>query len=290
MFGLGPWPFRVLWVILPLTTGPLFATALADADEPFQTTASIGLWAVWAAVLVVSMVPRTTTLTAIRVAGPAGLVATIWAAVEVGGDATNAAIVGVCTAAAAIVALLSADLGRAFVAGSAYGAEQRLPLRAPAAVFIGPLPLAWAIAVAGIALGPILLAAQRWVAGAIVTAVGLPLAGFAIRSLHVLSRRWLVLVPAGVVLHDQMALREPVLFPRSDVLGLGPAAADTDALDLTLGSFGLALQIDLEQAIDVGLRRRDAGTDELALTPLRAFLFTPTQPGAVMRQYGEHSG
>ena len=60
-------------------------------------------------------------------------------------------------------------------------------------------------------------------AGAAATAVGAPLAAAAARRLHVLARRWVILVPGGVVVHDPLALREPVLMPRSSITTVAPA-------------------------------------------------------------------
>jgi len=100
------------------------------------------------------------------------------------------------------------------------------------------------------------------------------------RSLHTLSRRWAVFVPAGMVLHDPLTLLDPVLFQRSTVAGIGPAAAGSDALDLSQRAPGLALELALKEEVTftllVPLNRegRPATTTK--------FLFTPTRPGAVL--------
>ena len=76
--------------------------------------------------------------------------------------------------------------------------------------------------------------------------VGVPAAAIASRALHGLARRWVVFVPAGLVLHDLHAMVDPVLFPRSSIRRLGPAPTDPgDAVDLTQRALGLALELEL---------------------------------------------
>ena len=73
--------------------------------------------------------------------------------------------------------------------------------------------MAWAVLVAAVTAGPLLLAARLWVAGALLTALGAALAIVTARALHGLSERWAVLVPAGLVLHDPMTVTDPFLLP-----------------------------------------------------------------------------
>ena len=67
------------------------------------------------------------------------------------------------------------------------------------------------------------------------------------RILHRLSQRWFVFVPAGVVVVDQMALTDSLLVQRQRVDSIGPAPADTQANDLTVGAIGLALELRLTE-------------------------------------------
>jgi hypothetical protein len=174
-----------------------------------------------------------------------------------------------------------------FIDGSAYGHERRFALRVPTALVLGPIPLAAIAAVAGPIAGPLLLAAEQWVAGAFALAFGLPIAWLAIRSLHGLARRWVVLVPAGLVLHDSHALVEAVLFPRPLVSRLGPARAEGPAgrLDLTVGALGLALELDLVEPVAVSPRRRDR---TVQVEPASSLAFTPSRPGALLAAARDH--
>jgi hypothetical protein len=170
-------------------------------------------------------------------------------------------------------------VGDLFVNGSSYGDERRMALRPPAAVLAGPVVLAWMVVAGGLVAAPLLLAARAWVAGGLALVIGPPAAGLAARGLHGLARRWVVFVPAGIVLHDPLTLVEPVLFHRTTVTALGPAEVDTPATDLTQRAPGLVLELDLVEPVALGLvrPRNDPESVETA-----ALLFTPTRPGAVL--------
>lgn len=279
----GPWPARITWVLLPLALGPALGDALDGSTRSVALTGSVLAWAAWAAVLVAVLIPRTVSLTALRTIAPAALGAANWAAAA--GDRGVADLVAVTWAAIAVVAAFAPTTGECFVNGSSYGDERRMPLRVPGTLLLGPLPLAWVAAVAAPIGAPLLLAARQWVAAGVLTAVGAPAAVVAVRALHGLARRWLVFVPAGVVLHDLHALVDPVLFPRARIRRLGPAPAGAGgaggAKDLTLRSLGLALEVELAEPIEVAPRRPDR---RVQMEPVERVLFTPTRPGAVVQE------
>jgi hypothetical protein len=168
------------------------------------------------------------------------------------------------------------------VNGPAYPNERRFPLRVPGWLLIGPLPVAWAVAVGAPVAGALLLADRRWVAGGVLVGLGVPLAVVLVRALHGLSRRWVVFVPAGLVVHDHLALADPVLFMREMVETLGAAEADTDALDLTLGAPGLALELILLEKVPMTLAGRGRQRGESGSSA--RLMFTPTRPGAVLAE------
>jgi hypothetical protein len=273
-----PWLLRVAWAVLPFTAGPGLAAALDDRSLPVRTTASVGLWAVWAVVLVATLVPHPIALTVLRIAAPAGAAASAVAAL--GGHVPLGAAWWVVVLAVAFLP----ETGAWFVNGPAYPNERRFLLRAPGALLLGPLPLAWAVVVAAPTAGALLLAAEQWLLGALVLIIGLPLAGVLARSLHGLSRRWLVFVPAGVVVHDDLALADAMLFQRRGVKALRPAPADSDALDLSRGALGLALELVLGEPVTVNVTA--FGTPVGKATTCTAMLLTPTRPGAVLAEAG----
>ena len=90
----------------------------------------------------------------------------------------------------------------------------------------------------------------------------------------------MVFVPAGVVLHDPLVLADAVLLPRRQIVALGPALADTTATDLTDGAPGLVLEVQLADAVELGLREgRHAAAEPVTTDRL---LFSPLRPGALL--------
>jgi len=224
--------------------------------------------------MVAAAVPHPIALTTLRVLAPAGVAAVLGAAA---GGHGSALAVGWTVVVLAWV--FSPAVGARCVNGPAYPNERRYLLRAPGPLLFGPLPLAWALAVGGACAGPLLLAARQWAAGAACTAIGAPLAVVLVRSIHNLSRRWAVFVPAGFVLHDPLALLDPILFTRRTVTTLR-AATVGEGLDLTQGAPGLALELVLDDPVSLTLMKpgRRQGTPESAAR----VVFTPTRPGAVI--------
>jgi hypothetical protein len=268
-----------VWAALPFTVGPALADALEPSSTAVRAVASTVAWTIWAVVLVASLVPRTTSLTIVRIGAPAALAAAAWGALGESVDARDVVALawGVLTMAVA----LAAPTADAFVNGSSYGPECRLALRTPGPLLFGPVPLAWAVVAAGVVTGPLLLAAHSWFGGALAVAIGWPAAAVAIRAIHTLSRRWVVFVPAGMVLHDRLALTEPMLFPRALVQRLAPAEAGTGALDLTGRALGLVLHLTLTEAVTVGVAR---GRRPAELVGADQVLFTPGRPGALLAE------
>jgi len=256
------WWLRVAWVTLPITAGWAVAEAVASWSTPTRVVAAVLLWAMWGVVLVAVLAPHPLSLTAVRTAAPLALVVVILVVVS-GRASTVAEVVAVMGALTCAVIGGSPEIGITCAQGSAYGDEERFPLAVPPALFLGVLPLAVLAVGTGLAAGPLLLAAGAWAAGITAILVGLPLAALALRPLHQLSRRWLVLVPAGVVVHDPMTLTDPYLFTREHIAGLGPADPATRpperALDLRLGAARGSLALLLDQETDVQRRSRNRG-------------------------------
>lgn len=241
-----------------------------------RLVASSGLWLGWAVGMVAAFVPHPIALTALRVVAPAAVVAAVLAALG-----HHPSALAVAWAAVACAWAFAPAIGAASVNGPAYPNERRFLLRPPGPLLLGPLPTAWALAVAGIAAGPLLLAARRWVLGGLLLLVGWPLAALLLKSVHNLSRRWAVFVPAGMVLHDPLVLFDPMLFRRQDVAAMRPASARNPAyLDLSQRAPGLGVEMDLAEPTTVTMLRpgRREG-DPVEASRVR---FTPTRPGAVL--------
>lgn len=272
-----PWAMRAAWAILPIAAGPALGAALDGHSRPVQIVASTGLWVSWAAVVTATLVAHPIALTVLRVAAPAALMAALAAALD---GHPSAWAVG-STALALALAFLP-ETGARYVNGPAYPNERRMPLRVPGPLLLGILPLAWALAV-GVPAGVLLLlACRRWVAGGLLAVVGLPVAGLLLAAMNNLSRRWVVFVPAGLVLHDPIALADPVLFRRQIIEVLRPAPADTDSLDLTQRAPGLALELVLTEKVPMMLMRPGTRIGESGSSA--RLLFTPTRPGEVLKE------
>jgi hypothetical protein len=275
---IGVWPLRALWLVLPVTAGAAVADALAASAEPVRWTVAVALWALWAGTLLALLVPLPSTLTVARVVVPGAVAVTTWAVVA--GDPGAAGIIGLVLAGAATILVLLPVTGDVFVDGASYGTERRFALRAPAALWMGPVPIAWAVVVGGAAAGPLLLADERWAAGAAATAVGWPLAALALRALHGLSRRWLVFVPAGFVVHDLSTFQDPILVPGRSVrsLDLAPSPGRERGVGEPQPTFGPAVAADLAVPLTVAIR----GAAHAEVHHLDRVLVCPGRPGAVL--------
>jgi hypothetical protein len=123
---------------------------------------------------------------------------------------------------------------------------------------------------AGLASGPLLLADGRVVVGVVALVVGLPVAALSARSLHSLSGRWIVLVPAGLVIVDTLTLPDPVLFLRERIRALQPVERGDPLtpgmLDVRLGARGGSVAMRLDAPVEfLQVRRGLRGS-----TPSRA--------------------
>jgi hypothetical protein len=276
------WGFTALWATLPLTAGATFADALDERSDAVRTGCSVALWLVWIGVLAASLVPRTPTLTVVRVVAPAAVAATAWA-LAAGPSPDGLDVLAIAAAVAAAGISLTAWFGDVYVDGDSYGDERRFLLRVPGPLLVAPVPLAWAAAVAGITTGPVLLLAAAWVPGVLGLLVGVPVALVCLRALHQLTQRSLIFVPGGVVLHDLTALTVPVLLRKGRVTAMGFAAADTTALDLTRASLGTALEVRLAEPESLPVVRRTGTTTEVGHdVQVDALLMAPSRPAAVL--------
>ena len=272
---------RAAWVVLPLALGPAVAEALHDLSPGPRSTASTALWLLWAVGLTVTLVPLPVTLTALRLGVPALAAVALWSA-PAGTDAFRTTA-GLAATTLVVAVAFSASTSDRFVDGASYGDERRFLLRTPGPVVLMLGPMATLAALAGLTIGPVLLLDARWVAGGLAVALGVPTTALAVRALHRLSRRWIVLVPAGLVLHDHLALAEPTLLQRAGLARIGPAAVDTDAADFTQQARGLALEVRCREPHDVLPAGRGRTTE---VATIEAFLCSPNRPDVVLDEAG----
>lgn len=272
------WVARLAWVALAVIGGATFGDALAHHSRAVQVVGTISLWLGWAAVVLAIAVPSVAGLTVARVVAPMAFVATIVAASQA--DAGFTAVIGVAAAALAAGCLLTAELGTLFVQASAYGDEQRFLLRPTVAATAG-IALTWPVWCASTLAAPLLLAARAWWWGVLVAAIGATLGWLLSRSYHRLARRWLVLVPAGVVVHDQLVLADTVMFRRSELAHVGLALAGTGAADCTGPAPGHAIEISVHQPATIVFAPTRDTPDGRAIHAT-ALLVAPSRPGRAL--------
>jgi len=249
------WCARAAWALLPVTTGTLVADAIGGWDTGPARLAAVAAWAAWAAGLLACLAPRPWGTTLLRVVAP---VVVVVSCVAIPSAGFAAAAVGASGAIVAAALALSGPVNAAAANARAYGDEIRFPIRIPTPLFAGPVPLAVAVTAAGVAAGPYALASGAIVAGVVGTVVGLPAAFVAVRALHALAERWLVVVPAGVTVVDPLTLVDPVLMQRNAISEVGPAATrdlGPAGLDLRLGSVAGGVRIVLCREVLFGRRR-----------------------------------
>ena len=114
----------------------------------------------------------------------------------------------------------AADTGQVYLQASAYGDERRFGLRPPLGYLV-PTVVSWMMWAVAVIVAPLAWAARAWVLGAIATAVAVAATLLLPRRWHQLSRRWLVMVPAGLVVHDPVVLADTLMVPRRQVADVG---------------------------------------------------------------------
>jgi hypothetical protein len=277
------WAPALVWLSLPLTAGSSFANALDDRASAISLTAVIGLWLLWVVGLIAALTPSSVSLTTLRILMPASVVAAAWAALVVPDSAAFAESAALGVTSLCAVLSLSAGVGYTFINGSSYGDERRFPLRPPGPIVCGPVELVWVAMVASVFAGPMLLAAKQWIPGAAISVLAVALVIGGARALHQLSKRWLVFVPAGIVLVDRTTLLDALLVQRHTVGSIGLADKDSSATDLSAGALGIQVEVRLSTAdsiIPTPLRRdRHKIVEPLDVNAVR---FTPSRPGWVL--------
>lgn len=274
---LAPWVLRLLWLATALAGSTALDGALTDGTTG-ATIARGALGIGWILGVAAMTVPAVRSLTAVRALVPLAVPATV--TVWVAGAAPTDAVLAVGAAVLTTVVACSAEIGRAFVQASAYGAEDRHLLRPPAA-YLAAAIVAWALAAAGLTAGVSLLATEHWLPGIAAAVAGAAVAAWALPRWHRLSRRWLVVVPVGLVVHDHVVLAETLMLRRADIAGLRLAPAGTDAADLTGPAGGHALEITTAApvtAVYAGTPREPGGR----AIHLTGCLVAPSRPGRAL--------
>lgn len=283
-----PSPRAYLWALRAsmLVLVVLAVTAIASADDGRASGAGAVAtiaWAVTAAALAVALiVPGPLGLAVARVLVPATVPATT-AALILGADAPIGTA-ALALAAATTLLAMAAESGEAMVQASAYGDERRFPLRVPV-TYLLPMSITWLLWCVVSLAAVLLLCAQVWVLGALVTVVALAATVLLIGRMRRFAMRWLVIVPAGVVLHDPVVLAETLMVPRANVTYCRLAPAGTEAADLTGPAAGHAIDVGVKEMALVALAARP-GAEKGSALHVQSFLVAPSRPGRALRALG----
>ena len=274
-----PWVLRLVWIGVLVAGGAAIDSATASSTSAFADVVRYTSFAGWFAGVCAMALPAVVSLTAVRLIVPFTVPIAIVALVS-GADATSGGTF-VVLAVLAVVVAYSALIGRSFVQASAYGEEDRHLLRAPAAYAL-VAGLSWTLWAALSITAVLLLADGRWIGGIVVagTAIGGAVLGWP--RWHRLSRRWLVIVPIGIVIHDQLVLAETVMLRRQEIARIRLAPAGTEAADLTGPASGHAIELSTNESTTVILAATPKTPRGTAIH-LRSCLVTPSRPGEALQ-------
>ena len=261
------WVARVAWVALALIPSGI-APTLASHGRIAQVVFTLGAWALWGLGTLAIFWLSPHSLSALRMVAPlaaAGLVGFVFASLstfsEVAFGDVAWPLVGVAVAVLALVCIFLPAFGSLHVQASAYGDEKRLLLRVPAAQ-IAPIAVSYLVLVAVVVATLFAAAGEGWWLAAVCLVLTVLLFRVVVKSLHRFSRRWLVVVPAGVVVHDELLLAETFMVRTTAVTRVELSATSGEALNLTGDIAGVRRQL----VLVVQLRE----AEKLALSPYLA--------------------
>lgn len=222
-------------------------------------------WLGWTVAAIGLLVPSPMGLTAIRSIAPLAVLVSVIAV----------APLGIFAAVMIVVIASSSVFADVMVQGSAYGDEQRFALRTPVP-YMAPAVVAWLALFGSLIGGSLIIAAQNYVAGVPILILGALLARTVPVRLHRLSRRWLVIVPAGIVVHDHMVLGETLMVMRKNIKSISRVTEAGPTADFTGGIAGDRIAIEMLESDKVVLSEITAKTlgTTIALH-VTAFSFAP---------------
>ncbi|MCE9622925.1 MAG: hypothetical protein K8R99_11320 [Actinomycetia bacterium] len=273
------WITRVLW-LAALALVPLAIDSATRGRPAIASNVSLTAWWVAAGAVLVALV----------VCGPAGLTVSrmvvptsvpVAAATLLFGATAVRGVAALACATLVTLAVFTAETGEATVQTAAYGDERRLPLRLPAAMQL-PIAVSWTLWLGASLAGVLLLAGGSLVGGVAVLVVAIALTWLLYQRLHHFSCRWLVSVPAGVVVHDSVVLGETLMVMRANVQHAQLALATTEAADLTGPAAGHALEITVHEMVQVTFAGTSKNPKGSAIHA-QAFLVAPSRPGRALQ-------
>lgn len=273
------WASRVSVVVAGFIV-PFINSSLKQMASLTGICSTVALWFLWSIALLCTLVPSSTSLTAIRLALPTLSVVVISVAVGVGMSSGIAAALAISVLASLLV--MSGEVGNSFVQLAAYGDERRYLLRCPPALLSVQI-LSWLVWLALSYVAINAFSSDSPILGAIATAFALALTIVLPPRFHRFSRRWLVAVPAGLVIHDHVVLAETAMFMHNAVAEIGSETAQSEAADLSGKCRGLGLVIalkDFDTVVFAATPKTPGGT----AIHVKSLRVCPTRPGRALTE------
>ena len=270
---------RILLSCLPFI-GAGVGGLLDDRSDAVQITGTALAWAVWGVVVIASYISHPITLTVLRIGTP--VVASFMIFVAVTQGFSGSQIISAAVSVAVLLLSFSAEIGAIYVQASAYGDEKRFALRPPV-VLVAPILLSALVADLSILGLPMLVAAKNWSVAA-VALIGFFVSGkYLLPSIHLLSRRWLVFVPAGIVVHDEVVLSINLMIRKQELLQIKLARDNSAATDLSALTWGVPLEFSFNKPLDVALTSIGAKhLNSVSAIHAQSVLVATSRPGAVL--------
>lgn len=266
------------------STTALAAHSLHHLGTAQRVAASIALWSLWGIALLCVLVPSSTTLTAVRLAISTHAATLAVIVVATPSHVTPGVIAAGALSLLSVVIAFTGEVGIHFIQSSAYGDERRYPLMTPPSHAL-VLVMAWSIWFVCAALGTILLLNGTLV-GAVPAALALGGCAFLPTRFHRYARRWLVMVPAGLVVHDHVLLTETAMFSHRAVTAieawLAPSPTD-EPLDLSGGlrRTGVTLRLAETETVILAPTPRERGGRAVHV---RSIHLCPTRVGRTLTE------
>ena len=253
------WPVRVLWI------------AFALAPNGFGIVA----WILGAVVAIGTWIHHPISLTTIRCLAP---IAVFYSAVYALSESLSSLNIAVVTCGIiSLMLMYTADYGSAHVQAGAYGNERRFLLRIPAPVVL-PTLITWALFATVLVVLENAVQSENYVLSIPLLLALIAMSWKFAPQMHRLSKRWLVRVPAGWVVHDDLMLAENLLIRSHNLTAMDFALADSEALDLSGMTRGVPIQISLRESTDVRLSQLGARLlKTLDVLHVQAFLVATTR-------------
>jgi len=269
---------RVGWLAIAVLPQSLSAS---NGESGASTVGFWLAWGIWVVIALAVLVPHPLSLVTVRLLAPL-LALHTGATVLEESTLQWSTVLALLLMIAVSATAFSARYGTVHAQAAAYGHERRHLLRPPMAV-LAPLALVWLVVAA---LGAVAIRGEQLAVSLSTTALFIALAVFMLRRALVLSRRWLVFVPAGIAVHDPLLLRDTFMVRNHDVRALRDAASNTEAFDVTGTTWGTPLELVLSHPHDVSLSpfgARLTGTlDRLHVT---ALLVAPSRPNFALADF-----